>query len=62
MVCQYSTPGPVSSEKQETAAEAGAGEGGGDAASVVPASAVGGYRALSEPLMAITRLANSANV
>ena len=59
---QYSTRRPVSSEKHETAAEAGADEGSGDAAGVVPVTVVGGYWALSAFLMVIIRLANSANV
>jgi hypothetical protein len=42
MLCQYSRRGPVSSEKHDPAAKAGAGEGGGDAASVVPVTVVGG--------------------
>jgi hypothetical protein len=60
MVCQYSRAGPVSSEKDETAPDAGV--GGGDAAGVVPVTVVGGIRALSEFLTASIRLANSANV
>jgi hypothetical protein len=62
MVCQYPRAGPVSSEKHDPAAEAGADEGGGDAAGVVPVTVVGGYWALSESLTASIRLANSTNV
>jgi hypothetical protein len=51
----------VSSEKHETAAEAGAEEGGGDAAGVVPVTVVvGSYCYRLTFLPPITRLANSA--
>jgi hypothetical protein len=42
MLCQYSRCGPVSSEKHDPAAEAGADEGGGDAAGVMPITVVNG--------------------
>jgi hypothetical protein len=60
MLCQYSRPRPVSSEKHDPAADAGAGEGSGEAAGVVPVTAVAGYRAVPESLTAITRRAKSA--
>jgi hypothetical protein len=61
MVCQYSRCGPVSSEKHETAAEAGAEERGGGAVRVVPVPVVAGvYRAMLESLKAMTRRAKSA--
>jgi hypothetical protein len=63
MGCQYSTRGLVSSEKHETPSKAGAEEGRGDAAEVMPiAAAVGSYRVLPDSLAVIIRLANSAKV
>jgi hypothetical protein len=50
MVCQYSRRRPVSSEKDETAAEAGVEEDKGDVGSILPATVVmGGYCRLPKP-------------
>jgi hypothetical protein len=52
----------VSSEKHDPAAEAGADEGGGDAAGVVTVTVVGSYCPRPASLPASIRLANSAKV
>ena len=61
MVCQYSRPGPVSSEKHETTSEAG-GEGrGGNTLAVGTAMVVmGGYWTRPEQLAGSSRLAKPA--
>jgi hypothetical protein len=59
MVCQYSRPGPVSSEKHDLAVAAGAEKGSGEAAGVEPVTVVGGYRAVPASLPAMTRSAKS---
>ena len=61
MVCQYPTPGPVSSEKHGTAPDAGAQEGHGDAATTPQVQGVVGRdRAVPESLTAMTWRAKSA--
>jgi hypothetical protein len=58
MVCQYSRAGPVSSEKHETAPDAGV--GGGDAAGVVPVTVVmSGYGPRPARLAVSSRMAKS---
>src|SRR5215813_8643821 len=61
IVCQYCRAGPVSSEKDETTADAGVEGGDGDPWCVGTATAVmGSYHPLPAPLAVITRAANTA--
>src|SRR5262245_45859375 len=58
--CQYSGGGQVSSEKHETAAEAGVEEGKGEGGSVLTATAVGGHRPRLEPAKVLSHAAKVA--
>jgi hypothetical protein len=61
MLCQYSSCGLVSSEKDETAAEAGVEEDKGNVGSILPATVVvGGYRRLPKPTEVLSRAAQAA--
>ena len=61
VVCQYSRPSPVSSEKHETTSDAGVDGGDGGTWWVRTATVVmGNYHPLPEPLAVISRMAKSA--